>query len=124
MCVCVCVCPTQGQSAWLSRVTQQRVQGCSNVMDGWPSWGKDGADRLGALAQSPVSRVACGTGRLGRAFLPPLRGTRATARGPGHWGLAPGALEGSRGTRPQGRLGYRERGGSSCLVFVILMASS
>lgn len=53
--MCVCVWPTQGQSAWLSSVTQQRVQGCSNVLDGWPSWGKDGGDVLGALAQSPVS---------------------------------------------------------------------
>lgn len=25
------------------------------MLDGWPSWEKDGGDALGALAQSPVS---------------------------------------------------------------------
>ena len=69
-------------------------------------------------------RGAGGIGRLGRDILPPLWDTRATARGAEHSGLALGALEGSPGMRPQGRLGYREGGGSSCLVFVILMTSS
>lgn len=71
MATCACVC--------LPGIVWQGGQGCSNVLDAWPSPGKNAESVLG----SPVSTrwlVALGAQETSTS---PLRGTRATAGGVG-----------------------------------------
>ena len=62
------------------------------MLDGWPSWGKDGGDGLGALAPSPVSTEwPVALGGLGKLSCPHYGapGPQLGVLGIGAWLLEP-----------------------------------